>query len=74
MNTPTYKQFDCNFLADGLSPGLYYVTILASDNGTPAQQTSRTIVIRNNYDAALVTGITEKTIRNRFPMKLIKGE
>lgn len=61
INTATYKQYDCTFLADGLLPGLYYVTILASDNGTPAQQTSKTIVIRNNYDAALVTGIIAKT-------------
>src|ERR1035437_8748556 len=60
MNTPTYKQFDCTFSASGLAPGLYYVTIEASDNGTPAQQTSRTIVIRNNYDATAVSGITEK--------------
>ncbi len=61
MNTPTYKQFDCNFSAVGLAPGLYYVTIDASDNGIPAQQASRTIVIRNNYDANAVSGIIEKT-------------
>lgn len=60
MNTPTYKQFDCTFSATGLAPGLYYVTILASDNGTPAQQTSRTIVVRNNYDVNAIAGITER--------------
>jgi hypothetical protein len=59
MNSSTYKQFDCTFSAVGLSPGLHYVTITATDNGSPALSASRTIVIRTHYDPGIATGITE---------------
>jgi hypothetical protein len=59
MNTTTYKQYDCIFSAVGLSPSVYSVTITATDDGVPAQTTSRTIYIRTNYDASVATGITE---------------
>jgi hypothetical protein len=59
MNTPTYKKFDCTFSAIGLTPGLYYVTIAATDDGVPAETTTSTIVVRTSYDAAVTTGINE---------------
>ncbi|MDF2437133.1 MAG: hypothetical protein K0Q95_1509 [Bacteroidota bacterium] len=59
MNSSTYKQFDCTFSAVGLSTGLHYVTITATDNGSPALSASRTIVIRTHYDASVATGISE---------------
>lgn len=60
MSSATYKSFDCIFSVVGLSPGLHYVTITATDNGTPVQTASRTIVIRSHYDASVATGVTEK--------------
>jgi hypothetical protein len=59
MNTPTYKSYDCNFSAIGLSPGLHYVTITATDDGTPAKSTTRNIVIRTFYDASVATGLDQ---------------
>lgn len=62
MNTSTYKQFDCTFSVVGLAPGLHFVTITATDDGSPVQSASRTIVIRSHYDASVATGITENNI------------
>ena len=59
MNTPTYKQYDCLFSAVGLSPGIYSVSINATDNGTPVAATTKTIYIRTHYDAAAPAGINE---------------
>jgi hypothetical protein len=66
MNTATYKQFDCTFSVMGLSPGLHYVTITATDNGTPVQTASRTIVIRSHFEANTATGISENNNENEF--------
>ncbi|HXB13500.1 MAG TPA: nidogen-like domain-containing protein, partial [Bacteroidia bacterium] len=59
INTNTYKQFDCSFSAVGLSPGIYSVTIVATDNGVPVKQTTKTIYIKTHYDPAAPLGITE---------------
>jgi hypothetical protein len=64
MNTNTYKQYDCTFSAVGLSPDLYTVTITATDDGTPAQTTSRSVFIRTNYDPSVMTSIAEKPHTN----------
>ncbi len=59
MNTPTYQSFNCKFVAKDLPTGLYYVTVTATDNGTPAEQTIETIVIRSSYDPGVVTGMNQ---------------
>jgi hypothetical protein len=59
MNTPTYQSFNCKFKASNLPIGLYYVTVTATDDGTPAQQTVETIVIRSSYDPGTVTALSE---------------
>ncbi|MCK6648744.1 MAG: T9SS type A sorting domain-containing protein, partial [Bacteroidia bacterium] len=59
MNTPTYQSFNCKFVAKDLPTGLYYVTVIATDNGTPAEQTIETIVIRSSYDPGVVTGMSQ---------------
>lgn len=64
MNTPTYQQFDCSFSAIGLAPGIYTVTVSATDNGVPAKTSTRNIIIRTNYDASVATGITESILEN----------
>lgn len=59
MNTTTYKKYACKFVASNLPVGLYYVTVTATDDGTPAKNKIQTIVIRTNYDPSIVAGITE---------------
>jgi hypothetical protein len=59
MNTPTYQSFNCKFKASNLPIGLYYVTVTATDDGTPVQQTVETIVIRSSYDPGTVTNLSE---------------
>ncbi|MGZ4035398.1 MAG: nidogen-like domain-containing protein [Bacteroidia bacterium] len=59
INLPTYKQFNCTFSVVGLAPGIHTVTIKADDNGTPSQETLRTIYIRSHYDPSAPTGIAE---------------
>jgi hypothetical protein len=59
MNLSTYKQYDCIFSVVGLATGIHSVTIKADDNGTPGQETIKTIYIRSHYDAAAPTSITE---------------
>lgn len=54
MNTNTYKKYSCQFIAQNLPLGLYYVTIIATDNGIPTKQTVNTVVIRSNYDNGTV--------------------
>ncbi len=61
INTPTYKEYACTFTASHLPESLYYVHVTASDNGTPAMQSNRTIVIKNKFSAAL-TGIKENKL------------
>jgi hypothetical protein len=60
-NTPTYKEYTCTFVAKNLAESLYNVTIVATDNGTPAAQSTRTIVIKNHFDATLA-GIKENAL------------
>lgn len=60
MNDPAYQQFECSFSAAGLPEGVYHVTVVATDNGSPAMSTTRVINIRTHYDVSLATGITEK--------------
>ena len=58
-NTPTYKEYTCKFIVASLPVGIYPITIAATDNGIPASSSTRTLYIRNNYDAslAITTGI-----------------
>ncbi|MCX6295859.1 MAG: T9SS type A sorting domain-containing protein [Bacteroidetes bacterium] len=56
-NTPTYKEFACNFVVAGLPVGLYPINITATDNGTPVSSTVRTVYIRNIYSPPLITNI-----------------
>lgn len=64
MNTPTYQSFACTFTATYLAPAIYTVTVTATDNGTPAATSTRTIYIRTNYDPLILTGITENVVTN----------
>ncbi len=64
INLATYKQFDCVFSLVGLATGMHTVTIKATDNGTPAQETSKTIYIRSHYDPLAPTSITESAKAN----------
>lgn len=59
MNTLTYKKYACTFLAQNLPLGLYYVTVTATDDGTPAKSTSQTIVIRSSWNSGVATAINE---------------
>lgn len=59
MNTPTYQQYLCTFVARNLPPGLHYIYVEATDNGTPAATSTTTIVIRSNYDPEVTTGIID---------------
>lgn len=59
VNTPNYKQYDCVFSAIGLSPGVYSVTITATDDGTPVQSSSKTVYIRTQYDPSVMTSIND---------------
>jgi hypothetical protein len=69
MNTPTYKQYLCKFIAANLPTGYHYINIVATDNGTPAKSSTTTVVIRSNYDPGLMTGITENylPVLNIYP-------
>ncbi len=60
-NTPTYKEYACNFVVAGLPVGLYPINITATDNGTPVSSTLRTVYIRNIYEAPLITGINSSS-------------
>lgn len=63
MNTPTYKKYSCKFIAQNLPIGLYYVTLTATDDGTPVQQTVHTVVIRSNYDPGIPLDISENSLQ-----------
>jgi hypothetical protein len=60
MNTPTYKQYLCTFVAQNLPLGLHYINITATDDGTPSKSTTETIVIRSNWDPGIATGFADK--------------
>ena len=59
-NTPTYKEYNCKVITGGTPAGLYTVTVNATDNGTPAKMTTRTILVRNTLDVTL-EGIKENS-------------
>ncbi|MEI6489213.1 MAG: nidogen-like domain-containing protein [Bacteroidota bacterium] len=60
QSSATYKEYACSFRVLNLATGLHYVTVTATDDGTPAAQTSRNIYIRSHYDPSLTTtGISE---------------
>ncbi|MCW3085983.1 MAG: hypothetical protein JWP12_3349 [Bacteroidetes bacterium] len=61
MNTATYKQYLCTFIARDLPAGLHYIYVTATDDGTPVATANTTIVIRSNYDPGLATGISESS-------------
>lgn len=59
-NTPTYKEYECKFLADNLPSGIYTVNITATDNGAPSQQTNQTVYIKVN--GGVIAGIKEEKV------------
>ncbi|MFM7566203.1 MAG: nidogen-like domain-containing protein [Flavobacteriales bacterium] len=59
-NGTTYISYACEFNPQGLSPGIYHVTIEASDNGTPMQHTSYSVPIRVHEGAS--AGIFEPNL------------
>jgi hypothetical protein len=59
FNTPTYKEYQCEFIARDLPNGLYYVTVTATDDGSPAKTTTHTVVIRSIWDPGITTAIQE---------------
>ena len=61
INTPTYKEYACKFMEQNLTSNLYTINILATDNGSPAEQSTRTIFIRNDA-AAGIKAITLQSI------------
>ena len=58
-SSATYKEYACSFKVLNLATGLHYVNVSATDDGTPAMTTNKSIIIRSHYDASLATGITE---------------
>ncbi len=56
-NGTTYVSYACEFNPQGLSPGIYHVTVDASDNGTPMQHTTYSVPIRVHEGAS--AGIIE---------------
>jgi hypothetical protein len=63
-STLTYKEYTCTFTATSLPVGIYPITITAADNGSPVMTKTKTVYIRNNYDASLTTGIDANDIAN----------
>ena len=61
MNTPTFIEYTCTFTSQNLAENFYYVTVVASDNGTPVKQTTNITVIKNTYDPS-IAGIKENKI------------
>lgn len=51
LNTGTGLTFHCVFDACNLSPGSYWVTATATDNGTPAMTSSSTVYFQTHYDS-----------------------
>lgn len=58
-NTATYKSYSCTFRAKDIPPGIYTITGNATDNGSPAGQSSGQVVIHTFYDSNLATGIAD---------------
>lgn len=61
MNTPTFIEYTCTFTSQNLAENFYYVTVVASDNGSPVKQTTNITVIKNTYDPS-IAGIKENKI------------
>jgi hypothetical protein len=59
MNTPTYKLYECTFIARDIPLGYYYITVTATDDGSPVKSSSQTIVIRSMWDPGITTGLQE---------------
>jgi hypothetical protein len=57
QNTNVFKAYDCSVDVSSLSDGYYYVTITATDNGTPSRSSTSTVVIHLNGST---TGIREQ--------------
>lgn len=51
--TPEFVNYDCDFNANGLTPGYYTITITATDNGVPVGITTKDIVVQVIYDESL---------------------
>lgn len=63
MGTEFYR-YECEFTANGLSPGMYTVNLTSTDNGTPVASSSSTVYIRVIYDESL--GLSDKQLNNSF--------
>ncbi|HEX8517401.1 MAG TPA: hypothetical protein VF868_14485 [Bacteroidia bacterium] len=57
MNSATYQYYDCTFSAIGLTPGIYSVTVTATDDGIPAATSIRDFYFRTHYDATAPTSV-----------------
>ncbi len=64
-NSATYKEYDLSFDVTNLPAGLHYVTITATDDGTPAATTVHTVVIRSAFDGTL-TSVTNLEAQMQF--------
>jgi hypothetical protein len=68
-NTPTYKEYLCTFRATDLPLGLYYIDIVATDDGVPVKSSTTQVVIRSMWDPGITTGVhtNENVAFNIFP-------
>jgi hypothetical protein len=48
-----FYRYECEFDANGLSPGMYTVTLHATDNGTPVLSSEETVYINVIYDESM---------------------
>jgi hypothetical protein len=48
-----FYRYNCEFNANGLTPGMYTVTLHATDNGTPSMSSEETVYINVVYDESL---------------------
>ncbi|MEI6489215.1 MAG: nidogen-like domain-containing protein [Bacteroidota bacterium] len=55
QSSPTYIEYQCSFSVLALAPGIHYVTVTATDNGTPASVSTKTIYVHSHFDPSLTT-------------------
>lgn len=59
-----YLKYDCVFHAKNLSPGMYYVTATATDNGFPNENTNSSVYIHTYFDPGLSSVAEPNMIAN----------
>lgn len=65
--TPEFVNYDIEFTADGLAPGFYTISIVATDNGTPVGITTKEVVVEVLYDESLALADLENQAFVIFP-------